>query len=136
MPCANNNILITFKDGTIKKVNILSLDMIDETLKYLLEIRPDYFYKVNLDINGNGIYWEDYMYIHCMDLYNNGEIINLSSNDFKKIFEHTIINTKEACDLLSCSRQYIDKLVKTGKIKPIKEIDKTRLFLKSDVVKI
>jgi len=45
-----------------------------------------------------------------------------------------LINTAEASHLLNCSRQYIYKLVKEGKLKPFKSLEKERLFWKSDIL--
>lgn len=45
-----------------------------------------------------------------------------------------IITTAEAAELLGCSRQNIDDLIKRGKLKPIKSINYVRLFLKDDIV--
>ena len=45
----------------------------------------------------------------------------------------TIISTGEAAELLGCSRQYVNQLVKENKLLPIKKINYITLFLKSDV---
>lgn len=42
--------------------------------------------------------------------------------------------TSEVAGLLNCTRQYVYKLVKTGKLNPIKTSKSERLFLKSDVL--
>ena len=44
-----------------------------------------------------------------------------------------IINTNEAAEMLGCTRQYIDKLVKQGKLRTIKIYPTNKLFMKSDV---
>ena len=43
--------------------------------------------------------------------------------------------TQEAAVLLGCSRQYINELVKSGKLRPIKSSEKSTLFWKSDLLK-
>ncbi|MFL0198232.1 helix-turn-helix transcriptional regulator [Clostridium sp. WILCCON 0269] len=52
---------------------------------------------------------------------------------FKFLFDN-IINTKEATQILGCSRQNIDDLVKRSKLVPIKVFPRDRLFLKEDVL--
>ncbi|SJZ37616.1 helix-turn-helix domain-containing protein [Garciella nitratireducens] len=47
-----------------------------------------------------------------------------------------VLTTSEAVKLLSCSRQYINQLVKEKKLLPIKKAGNTTLFLKSDVLNI
>lgn len=45
-----------------------------------------------------------------------------------------IVNTAGVMELLNCSRQNVFDLIKRGKLKPIKETQKDRLFLKSDIL--
>lgn len=51
----------------------------------------------------------------------------------KQFITDNIISTGEAAELLGCSRQYINQLVKENKLIPIKKINYITLFLKSDV---
>ncbi|MGR6008167.1 DNA-binding protein [Bacillus cereus] len=46
-----------------------------------------------------------------------------------------IINTSEALDILGCSRQNLNKMIKNEKIIPIKEMVRDRLYFKDDVLK-
>lgn len=55
------------------------------------------------------------------------QIIDLLNND--------IVDTVEARELLGCSRQYINELVKKEKLIPLKKTSKYTLFLKEDVQK-
>ncbi|MBQ1780336.1 MAG: helix-turn-helix domain-containing protein [Bacteroidales bacterium] len=43
------------------------------------------------------------------------------------------MTTAEACELLQCSRQNIDDLVRRDKLHPIKPGGRTKLFLRSEV---
>lgn len=45
-----------------------------------------------------------------------------------------IISTGEAAEILGCSRQNIDDLIKRGKLKPIKAVNYIRLFFKDDIL--
>ncbi|PEA52478.1 DNA-binding protein [Bacillus pseudomycoides] len=45
-----------------------------------------------------------------------------------------IVNTSEALNILECSRQYLNKLVKEEKLIPIKEMVRDRLFFKQDIL--
>lgn len=46
-----------------------------------------------------------------------------------------IVNTSEALDILGCSRQNLNMMIKKEKITPIKEMVRDRLFFKDDVLK-
>lgn len=56
-----------------------------------------------------------------------------TDEDLKQFVTNNIISTGEAAELLGCSRQYINQLVKENKLIPIKKINYITLFLKSDV---
>ena len=45
-----------------------------------------------------------------------------------------IVNTSEALEILECSRQNLNKLVKSGTLVPIKEMVRDRLFFKKDIL--
>ncbi|MFS8215633.1 helix-turn-helix domain-containing protein [Paenibacillus sp. S29] len=45
-----------------------------------------------------------------------------------------IVSTNEAMELLNCSRQNLHSFVKRGKLVPVKETNRERLFLRSDVL--
>ncbi|MCG7314132.1 helix-turn-helix domain-containing protein [Priestia flexa] len=45
-----------------------------------------------------------------------------------------VVTTSDAIEMLGVSRQYVNKLVNTGKINPIRESPKEKLFLKSDIL--
>ncbi|MEK4697966.1 DNA-binding protein [Bacillus sp. FSL M8-0063] len=51
-----------------------------------------------------------------------------------KFIQDEILNSSEALDILGCSRQYLNKLIKEGKLTPIKETTRDRLFYKQDIV--
>lgn len=59
---------------------------------------------------------------------------NFANNEeLRQFIADNIITTSEATDILGCSRQYINQLVKENKLIPIKKINYITLFLKSDV---
>ena len=93
------------------------------------------FQLVRILPGGYGIYWEETMSISDAELYDTGITIPLSSSDFKNFVEHRVINAAEAAELLDCSRQNINDLVKRNKLHPVKATDKNTLFLKSEVIK-
>lgn len=49
-------------------------------------------------------------------------------------FNQEVVTTSEAMELLGCSRQNIHGFVKNGKLVPIKDSGKDRLFWRSDVL--
>ncbi|RDV27765.1 DNA-binding protein [Lysinibacillus capsici] len=63
---------------------------------------------------------------------------NYSFNSREELTEYIIdeiINTTEALEILQCSRQNLNNLVKRGVLTPIKDLPRDRLFFKEDIVK-
>ena len=58
-----------------------------------------------------------------------------SLEQLKNFIASEVIETSEAASLLGCSRQYIDQLIREGKITPVKRLTKNKLFLKSEIIK-
>lgn len=56
-----------------------------------------------------------------------------TDEEIKQFISESIISTGEAAEILGCTRQYINQLVKENKLIPIKKINYITLFLKSDV---
>ncbi|MFE6812887.1 DNA-binding protein, partial [Bacillus velezensis] len=46
----------------------------------------------------------------------------------KKFLNEEILNTSEALEILGFTRQYLNQLVKTGELEPMKEMPRDRLF--------
>ena len=57
-----------------------------------------------------------------------------SKEELFKFLEENLINTNEATEILGCSRQNIDDLVKRNKLIPIKVFPRDRIFLKEDIL--
>ncbi|PEE34636.1 DNA-binding protein [Bacillus cereus] len=55
--------------------------------------------------------------------------------ELSKFIAEEIVNTSEAIEILGCTRQNIAYLVTNGRIKPIKEMSRERLFFKKDILK-
>lgn len=68
-------------------------------------------------------------------MWEDGVELPITPEFFINFVKYGIINTKDACDLLDCSRQNIDDLLKRKKITPVKSFQRNKLFLKSDILK-
>ncbi|TWH47960.1 AlpA family transcriptional regulator [Sporomusa sp. KB1] len=58
-----------------------------------------------------------------------------SEKDLILFIIDNIVTTREAMEILGCSRQNIDDLIKRGKLTPVKKWDRDKLFWKSDIMK-
>jgi hypothetical protein len=57
-----------------------------------------------------------------------------TAEELRSFIAAEVINTSEAAEILSCSRQNIEDLIKRNKLIPIKIYPRDKLFLKSDVL--
>ena len=135
IPLGNSEYLVFFCNGQIKRCNISKFIKKNERLNAFFRSVPDRSDSAYLMTGGYGIAWNDDVTISYSDLYDNGKIVPLSSSDFTRFVQFRVINAAEAAELLNCSRQYINELVKKKNLIPIKTSDKNTLFLKSDVLK-
>ncbi|MGE6365212.1 DNA-binding protein [Bacillus paramycoides] len=59
----------------------------------------------------------------------------MSKKELIKFVNDEIVNTLEVLEILECSRQNLNKLVKSGALVPIKEMVRDRLFFKEDILR-
>ena len=127
-------LLVFFRDGTIRKCD-LSAYFEKEKRFSILTKRPEYFALVQIQTGGYGVQWDENLTLSYSTLYKMGNRVPLTAEDFKAFASERVINAAEAAEILNCSRQYINELVKADKLHPIKATEKNTLFLKSEVLK-
>ena len=123
-------LLVFFRNGLVKKCDA----------KMLLEARYqslwnnfELFSGVRVQVGGFGVEWRGICSISDEDLYKLGVEVPLSIDDFGLFVKNRVVNTKEATDILDCSRQNIDDLVKREKLIPLKVDAKSKLFYRKDI---
>ena len=133
VPLDNARLLTFFRDGKVKIVDTHELlDKAPACAAYIgNEVR---FNQVEVQPDGYGVRWSEQAVISDHDLYSAGVDIPLSLRDFCRFVQVRVINATEACQLLDCSRQNIDDLVKRNKLHPIRTESKHKLFLRNEVV--
>lgn len=129
-----NTLLVFFRDGMIRKIDLTAY--LEKHPRFsILAKRPDYFARIQIQTGGYGIQWDENLAISYSLLYKMGTRVPLTAEDFKEFASERVINAAEAAEILNCSRQYINELVKTDKLHPIKATEKNTLFLKSEVLR-
>ncbi|MBQ7920795.1 MAG: hypothetical protein IJ324_12750 [Lachnospiraceae bacterium] len=93
------------------------------------------FREMKMQTDGYGITWEEQLSISCYDLFEIGTLLPLSASDFHDYIIYRTVGTTETCDILECTRQNVDDLIRRDKLSPIRSYAKSRLFLRSDVEK-
>jgi len=130
VPLEKGMLLVFFRDGLTKKCDAKSL--LRERYQGIWN-NPELFHKVSVQVGGYGITWGEICSIPDKELYESGEVIPLSRSDFESFIKNRVVNTREAADMLDCTRQNMDDLIRRGKLTPIKTDAKNKLFYKSDI---
>lgn len=132
IPLEDMQLLIFFENGITKKFDVKPI-MKDypefEDLK-----NPDLFNLVRVEPGGYGISWNEDLDCSEGELWENGVEVPLTHDDFVNFAKYSIISTSEVTELLNCSRQNIEDLIRRGKIHPVKAYPKNKLFVKSEIM--
>ena len=134
VPLQNNTLLVFFRNGMIRRCKMREYFEKRQPFSVLLK-RPDFFTRVQIQTGGYGVQWDENLVISDSELYRMGKRIPMTMDDFRAFASERIINAAEAAEILNCSRQYINELVKTDKLHPIKTSEKNTLFMKSEVLR-
>ena len=133
VPMDTPKLLVFFRDGAVKTVDLEALsDSMGPCLPYLAT--QERFSKVEVQPGGHGVSWTEQASISDSVLYSNGAQVPLSLQDFCRFVQYRVINATEACNILGCSRQNIDDLIRRNKLHPIRTDTKYKLFLKNEVL--
>ena len=133
IPLPDTQLLVFFRDGRVRKHDVANL-VSDDKRFYPVLHNDSIFRTVNVETDGHGICWGENLCIDCARLYASGREVPLALDEFRSFVKERVIDSAEAAEELSCSMQNIDDLVRRGKLHPIKESTKYRLFLKSEVL--
>lgn len=130
----SGSLLVFFRDGKVKKIDIKELENKYSQLSRIMRY-AELYKKLTIQPGGYGVQWGEKNILSGDMLYEAGVEVPLTIRDFYSFVSDRVVGTSEAMELLSCSRQNINDLMKRGKIIPIKRSQKNTLFLKSDILK-
>ena len=126
--------LLTFRDGSVYKTDLEALSWSDPHVTSALA-NPSMKKAYRLMAGGVGIMIGGAVVITAEELYGKGDRIPLTANELKTAAKAYIMDTKDVCDELHCSRQYVSQLTKDNSLSVLKDSG-TRLYARSDVSKI
>ncbi len=130
---SGDDILCFFADSSVKKIDLTKLSDMDGIDKVLAN--RSLFNSCKTGTGGYFITFNDSIDIDRNILYEIGETIPLTLEDFYTFASTNLLDTTESCDILECSRQNLSYLVQEQKLSPIKENVRGNLYLKGDVLR-
>lgn len=134
IPLKNLNLLVFFENGVIKKFDVKPI--IKDFPEFQTLENEDIFNLVQVEPGGYGISWNSELDCSEGELWENGVEIPLDTDDFTSYVKYNTLVSSEATELLNCSRQNLDSYIRRGRLKPIKESQRSKLFLKTDVLNL
>ena len=134
IPLTHYRVIVFFKNNKTKICDVTAFfeKMIGYNKKY-----EDYsvFESAGIEAGGYGLTWGSNINVSSEWLISHGKTLSLSKEDLKLIIDNGTVNSADAAEMIGCSRQNIDDLIKRDKLKPVKVSGKNKLFLRDDVAK-
>ena len=132
VPLRNIRLLIFFRNGEVKMADMRGFADFHTDCKPYLS-REERFNTVEVQPDGYGVFWSERAMIPDRELYEKSQPVPLTLDDFIGFVQHRVVSTNEACQILNCSRQNIDDLMKRGKLRPIRQDARNKLFLRNEI---
>lgn len=132
IPLSDGELLVFFRDGRVKKCDMNKI-LSDDLSFHSIVSNRSLFQNVSVQPDGYGVYWNERLALSDKILYASGQDVPLSLDDFKAFVTLRVVNSAEAQNLLDCTRQYINELVKKNMLHPIRKDARNMLFLKSEI---
>lgn len=133
MVCESGSMLCFFFNGEIRKISLPSLYGV-EGLEKIMKNR-DVMMSGKISAGGYSVTFNDSIDIPAHLLFRKGTRIELELSDLFSFVRRNVYDTREACELLKCSRQNLAYLVGQGELEPVKKEVRGNLYLKGDVLK-
>ena len=132
LPLSGMRILAFFHNGETKVCELKEVLARSRKFEPVMRNR-EIFDNVKIQTAGFGISWGEQLMISYDLLYQIGEALPLSQDDFSGFVKRRVVTTAEAAELLQCTKQNIEDLTRRGKLHPLKETAKGKLFLRSEI---
>ena len=125
-------LLAAFRTGEVRICDARDLTQADKGLARVVG-DDEAFARVEVAPGGRGIQWGSSVFIGDDTLHAVGQPIPLSWTDLRQIAPVLLVDTAQAEQMLSCTRQNINALMKRGALSTAKTSGKATMFFRSDI---
>ena len=124
-------ILAVFRDETVRRIDLTEW-MTTPELKPVCD-KEALFQTIRTETGGNGVTWGRGKTIGVQTLYEAGETLHLTGEELDYIGFFRLADTADACAILGCTRQYMDQLVKKGRLRVHRTSSGRMLFRRYEI---
>ncbi|MBQ9014607.1 MAG: hypothetical protein IJ109_10880 [Firmicutes bacterium] len=132
IPLSGMSILVSFAGEDLQARHIELQPVLREEQIERLQREERLFRSVRLQPGGQGICWGENLSIPSWRLLEEGTALPMTGKDLR-MFQAEAMDTAAVCQRLNCSRQYVDRLVKEGRLSVVRESGHSRLYDPADV---
>ena len=134
--------LLFFRDGLVKRLSDSALSKralcepfhsSEDLLARRLKLYRERLQELTLQPGGHGIMLGEDCYLSADTLREHSTAMQVTTEDFNSYIRQELIDTASAAELLGCTRQNIQDLVRRGKLRPVMTLKNNFLFLKGEI---
>lgn len=125
-------LLVAFRTQEVRICDAGDLAQADESLARVVG-DDEAFACIEVAAGGRGIQWGSSVFIGDNALHAVGQPIPLSWTDLKQIAPTLLVDTAQTEQMLGCTRQNINALMKRGALSAAKTSGKATMFFRSDI---
>ena len=131
LECDNRDFLVSFADGSIGVIERQDFD-----LRIGKKYGEKIFREIDIEISGGGsqVNLKNYGRLSSDLLYTLRRVLPFSLSDMGLLYRENYLKTSDVCQILECTRQNVNDLVKRGKLQPIEEQEGGLIFRRTDVM--
>ena len=132
-----NDFLFFFRDGMIRRLSddeLFPEAALHKEQLVRLSLYRNSISRLSLTAGGHGVRLGEKNCISAEDLRKKGTEVPLTQGDFRSYIQNNVIDTSTAAELLHCTRQNIQDLVRRGRLHPVLTLKNNFLFLRDEIL--
>jgi len=130
----DTSFLISLESGEMGVLDIADVTAMETRNKHILRY-AHLLAEYEISCGGSAINWNDDNEITYLEMKEKIRPLGITEKELMDFVLSGLVSTTEATQMLGCSRQNLDDMVKRGRLKPVCSISNNKLYKKSDLRK-
>ena len=134
----SSDLFFFFRDGMIRRISDTDLSAEEDLQQKQVErlsLYRDSMSRLSVTAGGHDVRIREGGFLSAKELREKGRILPLTQEDLHTYIQRNVIDTATATDLLHCTRQNIQDLVRRGKLQPVMTLKNNFLFMKEEILR-